>query len=316
MSVTNQPQLQDYLPAIALPILVIASLTAPPFPGRGIIFASLIITVDYLSLTSPWPANEGETRPSRYGISSSWLLVLPVLEKLLLHVPEREFWRIKAPLDGVNGRDQGKADKPSTSHHQFPVPPPWTWQKLCWAISLASTPRGVGWNFASHRVRSDYEAAAQKRIGRLAFVGASLRKALCAYLALDAVLVFGQDLAVPDAWLWEWHKTWDILIAEFLMLVCTYAGMKVQFEALAAVSVGLGFSKPEVRISGQKHFSRKWDFLLMFDLGLAAPVREPCRLLHCIQRLGKVLADLYPSGKFYSRVGFSLSSSPELKGDE
>lgn len=221
------------------------------------------------------------------------------------YVPEHEFWRVKAPLDGVTDKGRVNPGKPATSHYRSLVPPPWTWRKLCWAVSLASTPRGVGWNFASHRVRSDYEAIAQKKIGRLAFVGASLGKALCAYLALDAVLVFGQNLAVPDAWLWNWHTTQDILIAEFLMLVCTYAGMKLQFEALAAVSVGLGFSKPEVRISQRKRLSRSRDFLLIIDLGLAALVWEPCRLLHSVQRLGKVLADLYPSGECSSRVNFS-----------
>jgi hypothetical protein len=241
---SEEPQIQHYLPFLALPCLVITSFTAPPFPGRGVIFASLIIITDYLSLTSPWPANTGPTRPSRYGIASSWLLVLPALERLLLHVPERDFWRVDGNHD-PDGDGEKNADK-RCSCHPAPPPPPWTWRKICWAAALASTPRGVGWNFASRRVRDAYEAMARTKIGRLAFVGACLVRAMCAYLALDAVLVFGHDLPVPAGWLWNWQTIKDIEVAEFLMLVCTYASMTLQFEALAAISVGLGFSKPEV----------------------------------------------------------------------
>lgn len=248
-SEATQPQIQHYLPCIALPFLVIASFTAPAFPGRGVIFASLIIITDYLSLTSPWPPNTGPNRPSRYGIASSWLLVLPSLERLLLHVPERDFWRVegKPDAEGRGNAPNGNASPASSSSSSSsPPPPPWTWRKLCWATALASTPRGVGWNFASSRVRVAYEAMARKNIGRLAFVGASLMRATCAYLALDAVLVFGHDLPVPDGWLWNLQTIKDIVVAELLMLVCTYASMTLQYEALAAVLVGLGFSKPKV----------------------------------------------------------------------
>lgn len=244
-----QPQLQDYLPFAFLPILIITALVAPPFHGRGILFASLIILTDYLSLVSPWPPNVGPTRPSRYGNASSWLLVLPVLEKLLLHVPERDFWRVSDLIDDGNAASHRKADIPPPSNRDRSAPPPpWTWRKLRWALSLASTPRGVGWNFASHRVKIAYETMRQKQIGRFAFVRSCSARAFCSYLALDAVLVFGQDLLVPETWMWNWSTIRDILIAEFFMLVCTYASMTMQFECLAAVSVGLGFSRPEVCI--------------------------------------------------------------------
>lgn len=237
-----QPRIQDYLPAIALPFLTILSFTAPPFPGRGIFFAALIITTYYLSVTSPWPANEESTRPSRYGIASSWLLVLPALERLLLHVPEQDFWRI----NDVSWKDDSNGKRDETIKPAPPLPLAWTWRKICWATALASSPRGVGWNIASRRVSSAYDAMARQRIGRWAFVRACLCRAACAYLALDAVLVFGHDLTVPAAWLWTWETTRDVLAAEGLMLVCTYASMTLQFEALAAVLVGVGLSRPEV----------------------------------------------------------------------
>lgn len=244
---SEEPQIQHYLPFIALPFLIITSFTAPPFPGRGVIFASLIIIADYLSLTSPWPANEGPTRQSRYGIASSWLLVLPTLERLLLHVPERDFWRVGGNHDHEpEGEGHGHENENKRKSCPPSPPPPWTWRKIYWATALASTPRGVRWNFASRGVRDAYEAMARKMIGRLAFVRASLARATCAYLALDAVLVFGHDLPVPAGWLWNWNTIKDILVAELLMLVCAYASMTLQFETLAAVSVGLGFSKPEV----------------------------------------------------------------------
>ncbi|KEF55749.1 uncharacterized protein A1O9_08500 [Exophiala aquamarina CBS 119918] len=237
----SQPRLQDYLPVIALPFLPILAFTAPPFHGRGLVFAGLIITTYSLSLASPWPANVGPTRQSRYGIASAWLLVLPTLERLLLHVPERDFWRV----DDVNGKDgpSGRHDEAAKA----PPPPPaaWTWRKLCWATALASSPRGVGWNIASRRVSSAHEAMARQRIGRSAFVRACLGRAACAYLALDAALVVGRDLPVPAAWLWNWGTVREVVAAEGLMLVCTYASMALQFEVLAAVLVGIGLSRPE-----------------------------------------------------------------------
>ncbi|KAK5059689.1 hypothetical protein LTR84_009572 [Exophiala bonariae] len=244
----SQPeaQLQDYLPFALLPILIITALAAPPFYGRGIIFASLIILTDYLSLVSPWPPNAGSTRPSRYGNASSWLLVLPVLEKLLLHVPEQDFWRINDLTDDAVHTSRGTKDNSSPSNHRQPAPPPpWTWRKLRWAGSLASTPRGVGWNFASHRVKNAYDAMRRKKISRFSFVRSSLARAFFSYLALDSVLVFGQDLSVPITWKANWITIRDILVAEFFMFVCTYASMTMQFESLAAISVGLGFSRPE-----------------------------------------------------------------------
>jgi len=249
---TTQTQIHDYLLTIALPLLPIVSFTAPPFPGRGIFFAALISTTYYMKLASPWSANEGSAcTQSRYGTASSWLLLLPVLERLLLHVPERDFWRV----DNINYKSEsnGKHDDgiklfPSSSSSPTPTPPPWTWRKVCWATALASSPRAVGWNIASRRVSTACEEIARQGIGRWAFLCACLWRAVCAFLALDAVLVFGHDLRVPTAWVWEWETLRDILAAEGLMLVCTYASMTLQFEVLAAASVGLGLSKPEVRI--------------------------------------------------------------------
>lgn len=243
----SQPALQDYLPFALLPILIITAFTAPPFSGRGILFAFLIILTDYLSLVSPWPPNIGPTRPSRYGIASSWLLVVPVLEELLLHVPERDFWRIEDLGDDGTNAYQGKAPSHSSTEPQQPEPPPaWTWRKLRWAISLASTPRGVGWNFASRRVKDACEAMRTQKLGRVAFARSSLGRLFGAYLALDAALVLAQGFSVSATWAWNWSTIRDIWMAEFFMFVCTYASMTMQFESIATVSVGLGFSQPEV----------------------------------------------------------------------
>lgn len=224
-----EAQLQDYLPFITLPILVILSFTCPPFAGRGILCASLVSLNYYACFASPWPPNEPPTRPMRYGMASNWFFVLPAFERLLIHVPERDFWQLD---------DAGPVENRS--------PPPWTWRKLCWATSLTVTPRAVGWNFAGRRVNAARLAMKQAGIGRAAFVRDSLIRAILAYLALDATIVLAKDAPNPVNWEFNLSTITDVLIADIFMVSAVYTSMTLQYNVVAVFSVALGFSAPEV----------------------------------------------------------------------
>lgn len=217
------------LPYFALPFIILIAFSCPPFPGRGIIFAGLIILTDYATIISPWPPNAGTTRPMRYGMAGSWLFVLPALERLLLHVPEQEFWRLDDEKTANKGRPQE-----------------WTWPKVRWAAALASSPRAVGWNFGGRKVKVAREEMRRKQIKRPVFVAASFGRAALAYLALDVVVLAAKTITIPANWAWDIGTLGQLAYAEVLMGISVWATMSLQFQIVAGIAVGLNVSQPEV----------------------------------------------------------------------
>ncbi|KAH6953682.1 hypothetical protein BKA56DRAFT_239428 [Ilyonectria sp. MPI-CAGE-AT-0026] len=215
-------------PFIALPILVLLSFVCPPFPGRGIAFSALIVFINYLCIISPWPPNEGPTRPLRYGMTCSWIFLLPVLERLLLHQPEEEFWRLDEEKKPKNGRPQE-----------------WTPQKLRWALGLLSSPRAVGWNLGSRQLNATRMEIRGSRPTRASFIVAKVLQAALAYLELDAVITLAKNVDIPQRRAWDPVALIKITFLEVLMAISVYSTMTMQFEIVAAFSVGFGLSKPE-----------------------------------------------------------------------
>ncbi|KAH7140971.1 hypothetical protein EDB81DRAFT_799228 [Dactylonectria macrodidyma] len=220
--------LRDILPFVALPLLVVLAFACPPFRGCGTIFATLIILADYATVVSPWPPNVGSTRPMRYGMAGSWLFVLPAIERLLLHDPERDFWRLDEEKLANRGR-----------------PPEWTWRKLRWALDLVATPRAVGWNFGSRKLNATRQAIRLKRPNRASFVVASLARAALAYLTLDAVILIGRTVDIEREWGWAWPTIASMSLRVLLMGLSVYSSMALQFEIAAGISVGLRINQPE-----------------------------------------------------------------------
>ncbi|CAM1501364.1 Fc.00g105260.m01.CDS01 [Cosmosporella sp. VM-42] len=222
------PGLLEVLPYVAPPLLIIIGFSCPPFPGRGITFAIFIILTDYATIISPWPPNLGSARSMRYGLAGSWIFVLPAIEKLLLHVPERDFWRV----DDEKAIDKGRPQERS-------------WSKVRWAVAMAITPRGVGWNFGSRKVNAARRQMKQKGIKKGKFVGIRLVRAALAYLALDAVVLAASKAPIPNDWAWNWGTIGKIAYIEWLMGVSVYSTMTLQFEIVAAIAVGLKLTQPE-----------------------------------------------------------------------
>ncbi len=284
------PAPKDVITYVALPVVLVISLFSPPFPGRGLIFAALIAVTVWACTVSPWPPNLGLDRPLRYGLSSSWLLVLPVLEKMLLHVPERELWRVdddKIPPDRRR-------------------PPEFTWRKLWWAAALVATPRAVGWNFGSRRLNAKREAMRQMAIPRAKFVALRVLRACLLYLAMDAVMLAARKAAFPQQRAWDATTFWTIVYDELLMGATVYITMSLQFEVIAAIGVGLCLSRPEgsplfLTTTGHTNWSS----------GLAAPIRKHRRVLHHRQRVVEILAHFHSSGESLPRH-FPSPESPPL----
>ncbi|KAH7144253.1 hypothetical protein B0J13DRAFT_41152 [Dactylonectria estremocensis] len=222
------PSLRDVIPFVTLPLLVLFAFACPPFRGRGICFVTLIILTDYATVVSPWPPNAGSTRPMRYGMAGSWLFVLPAIERLLLHEPERDFWRLDE--EKLTGKGQ---------------PPEWTWRKLRWALDLAATPRAVGWNFGSRKLNATRQAIRLRRPTRTSFVVTSLARAALVYLTLDAVILIGKTADIDREWAWAGPTIASMSLRVLLMGLSVYSSMALQFEIAAGISVGLGISQPE-----------------------------------------------------------------------
>ncbi len=233
-----RPRLQDVLPYVALPILLILSLFSPPFPGRSLLFVSLIAVSEWGCTTSPWPPTtlasgsaSFSMRPLRYGLAGSWIFVLPVLEKLLImRTPETDCWHLD------------EADRPPDERR----PRELSWRKLRWAISLVTTPRGVGWNFGSRGVNAAREAIRREGRGRAMWLVGRMVRAFLAYVAVDAAILAARKAVIPQAWEWTWLTLGRIMYLEALMMTAVYATMTLQFEIAAAIGVGLLLNRPEV----------------------------------------------------------------------
>ncbi|KAH6892437.1 hypothetical protein B0T10DRAFT_483787 [Thelonectria olida] len=228
VSAFNSPRIQNILPFVALPLLIITSFASPPFLGRGVAFSGLLVFTYYACIVSPWPPNDGTTRAMRYGMTGSWMFLLTAIERHLFHHPEMDF-RI---LDEEKRRKNRQ-------------PPEWTLQKLHWAFALVCTLRGVGWNMGNLQVKAVRDEIRNKRPNKASFVAAKTFRAALAYLALDTVMTLAKHTHITPLWAWDPVTLLNISFLEFLMAVSVYATMSLQFELVAAVSVGIGLCNPE-----------------------------------------------------------------------
>jgi len=227
------------IPHLILPLLLVFSLFCPPFRGRGILFALLIIATDWACVVSPWPPiMTAAYQGMRYGLATSWIFVLPVLERILVHTPERDFRRLDA------------TGKP------LPAPSELTLGKLRWAVALVATPRGVGWDFG----RSGYarpRARDSTLRPRVPFVISSLLRASIAYLATDVALLASKMADIPNTVenAWAALTLWKLAYWDLLMVVTVYGNMEMQYHAYAAIDVGICGGMPEVCVlSSFEHY--------------------------------------------------------------
>ncbi|KAK3368537.1 hypothetical protein B0H63DRAFT_455308 [Podospora didyma] len=247
--VGSRPNPLDILPFILFYLALLFACAPPPFRGRGILFFALIATLQWRCIVSPWPPNESDTRPLRYGIGNSWIFALPAVERLLVNTPERDFWHV----DGD--------DPVQWQIRQKPTPKEFTWKKVWWAMTIWATPRGVGWNFGWKRLNAQRARIRAARLdanrktndcvegtptgGRAEFVAVHLARIFVAYLCWDAVTLAEQKAIVPTAWAWDPLTIGRIMLLEVMMVIVVYAGMVMQFGIGAVAGVGLFLSDPE-----------------------------------------------------------------------
>ncbi|KAK4444332.1 membrane bound O-acyl transferase family-domain-containing protein [Podospora aff. communis PSN243] len=139
------------LPHILLPLLLVLGYFPPPFRFRAPLFLVLLAICQWGCTASPWPPNEGTTRALRYGLSSSWIFVLPTVERIVMHTPERDFFRVEDDDDDESVKKRKREGVKE-----------WSFAKLWRGVRLVCTPRGVGWNIGG---RMQFEVAEAVGVG-------------------------------------------------------------------------------------------------------------------------------------------------------
>src|SRR5579871_4522679 len=182
------------LPHILLPISLFLSLASTPFRFRGIIWTFIISFLAYVVWIDPWPP-----RPEpRYALNNAWFFFLPVIEKVLLHIPEKEFWNLEREKEeGMRYMEREEWGR-----------------KWWWAAALLSNPRGVGWNFESKHIPK-VKRANERRW--LFLVKQLLWAGVCYVIADTMGALLRRQPELPKEWRWEGNMMQRLLIMECAM---------------------------------------------------------------------------------------------------
>jgi len=206
-------------PHILAPVVFLVLFTTPPSPLRRIVYFSVFLTFAYLCF-SKLPIPPGWTR-LQLAVSLVWMYYLDWLAKMLLRRPEHDFWRI--------GRPAHEAEKL-----------PLGWEKLSWAFSLLSTPRGVGWNFQIPNLRPR-----TKLLGRWWFVAGQVGRVII-LTAFSGWL--GREMV-------KWNSSsegfWRALLVPLVGMKC-WSDAESQYALFDAVLVLVGVAEEKVHANPKR----------------------------------------------------------------
>lgn len=291
------------LPFIILPFIAALANFPPPFRGRGLLVFVLIALLEWGCTTSPWPPNIGDPRALRYGLSSSWMFILPVVERALMHTPEKEFRRVveedsataSAPEKAQPEKEEQSKDTTTTTTTTTPalekstpatLIPEFSLPKLWFSIRLACTPRAIGWTFGSRSINAQRALIRKRRLAgeqgysRFEFAATNLLKAAVHYLVWDLVMLIEPRIDIPpgEEWVWAWDREvlGRIAAVEGIMLATVWCGMNLQFELCAAMGVGLGINEPEEWPDLFGSFLECWSVGNVWGRFWHQYIRQPC----------------------------------------
>ncbi|KAB5527914.1 membrane bound O-acyl transferase family-domain-containing protein [Coniochaeta sp. 2T2.1] len=215
----------DIAPHIVLSPLLLLAYYPPPFRHRGLLVLLIVSFAAWRATISPWPPNEGPTQAQRYGLSSAWIHYFPVIERLLLHTPERDFFQVNS---------KNKAHPPAP-------PAEYSFEKIRWATEFFASPRGVGWNIGGKK----FSHPAATNEGQAVSVTRRAGVVFGCYIAWDAVMFALRRIEVPTGWERDASTLRNIAWLEVLMGVTVFASMTMQYEMAATVAILLCISEPK-----------------------------------------------------------------------
>jgi hypothetical protein len=243
------PATGSILPHVLLLVSLPVAFASPPFPGRTLLFLSIIVGLALATQFDPHFSNDpGAAQP----FSQSWSVWFAALEKLFTASrsakhggkpvigPESLFWRNKR---GVREAEDLAGFGPA---------------KLIWALGLLFNLRGANWNY---QVKNVPELSATERKSRKHFLASRAFKTTYYFIMADVVnnlwiqlYYVGKDgssytavgavdskfLTIKDAdWTWRLVKTliWGPL---------PYYLISFQYNLLSLVAVATTLSDAEV----------------------------------------------------------------------
>ena len=218
-SIISRPSLASILPHILLPISMILGLASPPFKGRGLFWSILIAYLAYQTLIDDFPTDT----ELKYALSSSWIWYVVTLQKLLCSKPEQTYWRLdREPAEATRMRFGLK--------------------KICWAASLWSNPRGIGWNYHIKRLRPPTYSNNQK----FRFILGQVLSLLQHYLIMEAAFLYLSRFPFPET---LDNITWDkYVLIGVISVILNFQAWQLNWTTVSVLAVATGLSQPEVRL--------------------------------------------------------------------
>jgi lipoprotein signal peptidase len=292
-------------PHLLAPATFLLFFTLPPYPLRALELWTLATVFFYQCLVLPPNSDTGQTSSLlRYSLVTMWLYYVGWLAKMLLRNPEHAFWR--------TGRAPHEAEKLGFG-----------WEKFKWALSLLSSPRGVGWNTQLPDLQ-----LRRRLLGRWRF---ALRQALLAavmYIVVDGCSTFlkRQHFHIKEQRVSDLPLYWSVVL-EIAIALSIWAGTELQFAVWSFCLVVLGLSEEkdifplfgDITAVGslEEFWGEFWhqNLRIMFlDYG-----RSVCRFLH-IRRskdaswIVQVWTAFLISGAMNAAACWSLSPLPPFDG--
>ncbi|KAM7187536.1 hypothetical protein V8F33_011183 [Rhypophila sp. PSN 637] len=264
-------------PHLLAPISFLLLFALPPFPFRKTIYLISFLSYFYFGfLFRPdHVSEEYKSNPGlRLALALPWMIYLDWLTKMCLHAqPEHDFWRAsptEPPGTSSDGNEEHSGVKTKQGQQQqvamgsrrrepyYLIPQPHGFvEKLGWAFSLLSSPRGVGWNYEAPA--HDLDSIHPKRPlppcqqGRCMFAAVQVLRCLCLHVFSEflsillvswsgagEVFIWGDLLSrVPVA------VDWKKLSLVPLVGVKIWASVEALYAGLNAVLVGMGLTKED-----------------------------------------------------------------------
>jgi hypothetical protein len=223
------------IPHLMLVFVQIVALASPPFTGRRVFSASIIVILATYCNIHPYFTNNFDLAQP---FSLAWSFYLATLAKLLYSGPgdiEDHFWRL---------------DKPAKEAREYAG---FGWKKLRWASALIFNHRGIRW---SHQVKN---VPPLPEISRNRFMARQFVKAVACGSVADILYQVHQRVnfsalnrlpsEVNSKSLTLYHRDWRwSIVKTFSLALLPYFALSMQFALAGLFAVFCNISTPEVSI--------------------------------------------------------------------
>ncbi|KAK4214257.1 hypothetical protein QBC37DRAFT_156703 [Rhypophila decipiens] len=256
--------IQQLSPHLLAPISFLLLFALPPFPFRKTIYLVSFLSSFYFGFffRPDHVSEEYNSSPGlRLALALPWMVYLDWLTKMCLHAqPEHDFWRAtptESPGTSSDGNEENSGVRTGSGRRReqqyYLIPQPHGFiEKLVWAFSLLSSPRGVGWNYEApaHHVDSIHPKRPLPpcQQGRCMFSAVQVLRCLCLHVLSEILSILlvswsgsgGNLLSKVPAAL-DWKK----LSLVPLVGVKIWASVEALYAGLNAVLVGMGLAKED-----------------------------------------------------------------------